>query len=109
MIAPAACGAPANGNLFEWGACHGHWHFKKYAAYRLWTPAEFTKFQQLRAAANPNVISDDIIAANNLHPIKGTKRGFCVIDYAPAPEFTQGVRDPRTFMACGVGRNSVLA
>ena len=34
---------PASAPLFEWGACHGHWHFKKYAAYRLWTPTEFAR------------------------------------------------------------------
>ncbi|MCA1708001.1 MAG: hypothetical protein LC808_33890 [Actinobacteria bacterium] len=92
---------PVNAPLFEWGACHGHWHFKKYAAYRLWTPPEFARFEQLRAA-NPNTLTDDLIAANNLRPTVGTKRGFCVIDVAVAPEY-RGTRDPRTYTACGYG------
>lgn len=92
---------PANAPLFEWGACHGHWHFKKYAAYRLWTPAEFTKFKQLKAQY-PGMLSDELIASNDLHPTVGTKRGFCVIDVNGAPEF-QGVRDPKTYTVCGYG------
>lgn len=92
---------PANSNIFEWGACHGHFHFKKYAAYRLWKPADFKRFQRLKAQ-NPNMLSGDVIANNGLNPVVGTKRGFCVIDYAraPASEF-QGQRDKRTYLDCG--------
>ncbi|MGH4023281.1 MAG: lysyl oxidase family protein [Pseudonocardiaceae bacterium] len=92
---------PANAPLFEWGACHGHWHFKKYAAYRLWKPEEFQRFKDIRKA-NPNALTDDLIASNNLNPIKGAKRGFCVIDFAKAPEF-QGQRDPKKYVDCGYG------
>lgn len=92
---------PANSSLFEWGACHGHWHFKKYAAYRLWKPADFDRFQQLKAQ-NPTMLSDDIIAANGLNPINGTKRGFCIIDYQIASEY-KGKADKRTFDSCGYG------
>lgn len=28
-------GNPANSALFEWGACHGHYHFRSFAQYRL--------------------------------------------------------------------------
>lgn len=28
-------GNPANSTLFEWGACHGHYHFRSFAQYRL--------------------------------------------------------------------------
>jgi Lysyl oxidase len=99
---------PAINPLFEWGACHGHWHFKHYAAYRLWKPADFTKFQQLRAK-NPDMLTKDIIANNGLNPILGTKRGFCVVDYARAPkeDFT-GTRDPRTYLDCGATINGVV-
>lgn len=92
---------PANANLFEWGDCHGHWHFKKYAAYRLWTPAEFDRFQQLKAQ-NPTALTDDLIAGNGLHPVKGTKRGFCILDSAVAPEYS-GKRDKMTYDSCGLG------
>ncbi len=92
---------PANANLFEWGECHGHYHFKKYAAYRLWTPAEFNSFQQLKTE-NPDMLTDDIIAGNGLSPVVGTKRGFCVIDTDKAKEFT-GQRDDKTYTECGYG------
>ncbi|MDQ3762847.1 MAG: lysyl oxidase family protein [Actinomycetota bacterium] len=94
---------PENSNLFEWGACHGHYHFKKYAAYRLWKPADFTRFQQLKAQ-NPNMLSGDIIANpnNGLNPVVGTKRGFCVVDVDKAKEF-QGQRDGKTYTTCGFG------
>jgi len=92
---------PAINKQFEWGECHGHWHFKKYAAYRLWKPADFKSFQRLKTQ-NPNMLSGDIIANNGLNPVVGTKRGFCVIDYARAPvtEF-QGRRDERKYLSCG--------
>jgi hypothetical protein len=92
---------PANSNAFEWAPCHNHFHFRKYAAYRLWRPADFTTFQQLRTQ-NPNLLSADIIAASDLNPVLGTKKGFCVIDFVPAPNF-QGARDKRTYTFCGFG------
>ena len=52
--------------------------------------------------ANPAVLTDDLIAANNLNPVKGVKRGFCVIDFAKAPNF-QGQRDPQKYVDCGYG------
>jgi hypothetical protein len=93
--------SPANTDLFEWGACHGHYHFKKYAAYRLWAPAEFTRFQQLRAE-HPNLLSQEVISTYGLSPIVGTKRGFCVIDVDHAKEF-DGTPDKRTYTVCGYG------
>jgi hypothetical protein len=92
---------PANSNLFEWAPCHGHFHFRKYAAYRLWKPADFAKFQQLEAQ-NPTMLSADIIANNGLTPVLGTKKGFCVLDLFPAPNF-HGARDSRTYTVCGYG------
>jgi Lysyl oxidase len=93
---------PANSHLFEWGECHQHFHFKHYAAYRLWKPAEYKKYQRLKTQ-NPNMLSGDVIANNGLNPVLGTKRGFCVVDYAraPATEF-QGKRDERKYLDCGV-------
>jgi Lysyl oxidase len=92
---------PAINNLFEWGACHQHFHFKKYADYRLWKPADFETFQRLKTQ-NPNMLSGDIIANNGLNPVLGTKRGFCVVDFAraPAKEF-KGKRDERKYLSCG--------
>jgi lysyl oxidase len=92
---------PANTELFEWGACHGHYHYQKYAAYRLWRPADFARFQQLRAE-NPTMLSGQIITAFRLNPVVGTKRGFCIVDVDHAKEF-QGTRDAQTYTQCGHG------
>lgn len=68
---------------FEWGECHGHYHFKEYADYRLWTPAQFDEYKAFRDA-NPDMLAADILAANpQLQPVVGEKRGFCVIDIWP--------------------------
>jgi hypothetical protein len=91
---------PANSDLFVWAPCHGHFHFRNYAAYRLWKPADFATFQQLEAQ-HPDMLSADIIAAYGLTPIFGTKKGFCVADAFPAPDFPGGTRDQRTYLLCG--------
>jgi hypothetical protein len=90
---------PANSDVFEFGECHQHFHFKKYAAYRLWEPADYARFQALRAQ-HPGALSADIITNYGLNPVLGTKKGFCVVDYKPAPNF-QGTRDARTYLSCG--------
>lgn len=65
---------------FEWGACHGHYHFKLYAEYRLWTPAQFQRWDALRVA-NPDKTADQVLAENpTLSYTVGKKQGFCVID-----------------------------
>jgi len=92
---------PANSDVFEFAQCHQHYHFKKYAAYRLWVPADYVRFQELRAQ-HPDLLSADIIASYGLNPVLGTKRGFCAVDSIPAPHF-QGTRDKQTFISCGVG------
>jgi hypothetical protein len=90
---------PANSAIFEFAPCHQHFHFRKYAAYRLWRPADYARFQQLKVE-HPDMLSADIIAAGGLAPILGTKKGFCVADALPAPGFA-GTRDPRTYLSCG--------
>lgn len=73
---------------FEWGACHGHYHFRLYAEYRLWTPTKFAQWDALRAA-DPTKTGDQVLAENpGLTYITSKKQGFCVIDvwpYLPAP------------------------
>ena len=65
---------------FEWGACHGHWHFKLYAEYRLWTPEKFAQWDALRQA-NPEKRGDQILAEEPTLTYVATKKaGFCVID-----------------------------
>ena len=49
--------------LFEWGACHGHYHFRNYATYEIF----------------PVDASGSITGA----AIQAKKRGFCMIDVDP--------------------------
>ncbi len=79
-------GAPADHpEWFEWGQCHGHWHFREYADYRLWTVDGYTQWQAFRAmdpSASVSQVFED-------HPelldgfVSGHKQGFCVIDIVP--------------------------
>lgn len=72
---------------FEWGACHGHYHFKLYAEYRLWTPSEYAQWDAYRTA-NPGISADDALVNTGLTYVKAQKQGFCVIDvwpYMPSP------------------------
>lgn len=70
---------------FEEGTCHGHLHFREYADYRLWAPADFAAWDAFRKA-NPALSAQEALAATGLAPSEGHKQGFCVIDivrYAP--------------------------
>jgi hypothetical protein len=67
---------------FQWGLCHNHWHFREYAAYRLWTVAGYLQWQAARSD-DPNATADEVLAA---HPelqsafLAGHKQGFCAKD-----------------------------
>jgi hypothetical protein len=88
--------------LFDFVTCHGHAHFKEYADYRLWTPAGYDAWKRYRAES-PDALAADILQA---HPelsrelVTGAKRGFCLLDYRPAPNF-KGTRDKRQYLSCG--------
>lgn len=70
----------AHPEWFEAAACHGHFHFREYADYRLWTPSAFSQWDALRAA-NPDKLPGQILAENpRLSFVFGAKLGFCVID-----------------------------
>lgn len=75
-------------DVFVWHPCHGHYHFRQYADYRLWTPAQFAVWDALRTA-EPNRTPAQVLAAHpELKPVEGAKRGFCVIDlrsYSDSP------------------------
>jgi hypothetical protein len=80
-------GSPADRpDLFEYHACHDHFHFKEYADYRLWVPEKHAEWEAYRTA-NPDVTAEEALALNPSIAeglITGEKRGFCVIDIAPA-------------------------
>lgn len=68
---------------FEFDSCHGHFHFREYADYRLWIPSQYERYEAIRSA-NPDLTPAQVLAANpDLQPVVGEKRGFCVIDIWP--------------------------
>ena len=78
--------AAINPLWFEFGTCHGHQHFKEYADYRLWTPEQFAAWDALRVA-NPDLQAHVVLEQHpELQPVRGDKRGFCVIDILPYDE-----------------------
>ncbi|MGH2830924.1 MAG: lysyl oxidase family protein, partial [Actinomycetota bacterium] len=67
-------------DLFEYSECHAHYHFREYADYRLWTPAQFEAWSALRDEF-PELTPAAVLQAHpELSPVRGAKRGFCVID-----------------------------
>src|SRR6266508_170399 len=66
----------ARDGLFEFAACHGHFHFRHYATYQL-----------IPAGADEGI------------PIRAAKRGFCMIDVTPWQ--TDGGVGPHRFDVCG--------
>ena len=66
----------ANDGLFEFAACHQHYHFRNYAKYELIDPATGNVW---RAA----------------------KRGFCMLDTDPNPAWLSGAAGPGFYRSCG--------
>jgi hypothetical protein len=70
---------------FDLETCHGHEHFKEYADYRLWTPAGFAAWTDLRRA-HPGACAADLLQGRpDIARLMagGRKQGFCVIDIQP--------------------------
>jgi hypothetical protein len=69
--------------LFQWGACHGHWHYIAYMTIRLWTQSGYSQWATLRQQDDPWKTAEDILKE---HPelrsefVSGHKIGFCVIN-----------------------------
>jgi hypothetical protein len=88
-------------DLFEWSACHQHFHFSGFAYYRLWSEPQFRIYSAARDA-NPDIPSPALIASLGLGPLTGGKRAFCLEDtlrYLPGnlggPKYTcenQGIQ-----------------
>ncbi|MEA3190270.1 MAG: serine protease [Thermoplasmata archaeon] len=91
---------------FEWGTCHGHWHFSEYADYRLWDPAGYAAWQAVRAA-HPGMPPAAVLAAYPElleHMVAGHKQGFCIIDFLPWGSPVAGTVNPRQFRYCSEGQ-----
>ncbi len=86
-------GAPsAHPDWFEWSSCHGHYHVKEHATFRVWTPDGFLAWDGYRQA-DPSLTADQVLAA---HPellsefVAGKKQGFCIVSQEPLPPSLNG-------------------
>jgi hypothetical protein len=93
---------------FEFAPCHGHYHIKDYADYRLWTVAGYDQWKALRAA-NPQLCARQVFDANPdlaAQFINGHKLGLCFFDVLTmgqaisATEVCPRTLDPRTYTSC---------
>jgi hypothetical protein len=93
---------------FEFATCHGHYHIKDYADYRLWTTAAYTQWKALRAA-NPGACAAQVLDANpslQSQLVKGNKLGLCFYDVLmmgqarSATEVCPRALDPQTYFDC---------
>ena len=93
---------------FTFATCHGHYHIKDYADYRLWTPSGYAQWKALRAA-NPGLCAQQVLDANPglaAQVIRGNKLGLCFYDVvmmgqiSTATETCPGTLDPQTYLSC---------
>jgi hypothetical protein len=67
---------------FQWSSCHGHYHFRQYAEYRLWNVTGYLEWARLRHD-HPSWTADQAFAARpdlRAQYVRGHKQGFCVTD-----------------------------
>ena len=117
-IGPGALllGNPADHpDWFEFSACHGHYHIKDYADYRLWTVDGYSRWKALRAA-NPTLCAQQVLDANPdlaTQVIRGNKLGLCFYDVLgmlvarDATEACPRTPDPQTYFSCDYAGLSV--
>lgn len=77
---------------FVYHPCHGHYHFREYADYRLWTVSGFQQWDAYRKD-NPDALPEDALQENPelaAEMVAGNKMGFCVIDLYPAAPTQHG-------------------
>lgn len=81
-------GNPEN---FYYSACHRHWHTRDYADYRVWEPADYQAYKDLRLT-HPFFPADQLIGMlpADQQPIKGMKAGWCVMDVRPSASTLPG-------------------
>jgi hypothetical protein len=83
---PAGC---VDTLFFEFSACHQHYHYHGYTAYRVWTEAGYQNWiasRNLALPANAGVnqaLLDAAVASGDL--MVGRKQGFCLEDSRPYP------------------------
>lgn len=93
---PASCPA-----LFELSSCHGHYHYKQYADYRLWTPGGYDTWVALRDLSQPSTVGVNAAALSQAQKsralVVGRKMGFCMIDSDP---YSAGANATPTYVSC---------
>jgi hypothetical protein len=91
--------------LFEFSPCHQHWHFKDYAAYRLWTAAGYANWvatRDLTAPADTGTNAQILaaaVASGDL--VTGHKQGFCMMDSAA---YVQNPPGPAKYLDCNANQ-----
>lgn len=78
-----------NEDWFDCDNCHDHCHFNQYADYRLWTPAGYRRWEDIRLS-NPDALSQDLLANQSDlldELLVGEKLGFCVGEVASCDAF----------------------
>jgi lysyl oxidase len=93
---------------FDFNTCHGHFHIKDYADYRLWTVAGYDQWKALRVAS-PGLCAQQVLDANPglaTQMIRGNKLGLCFYDVLRmgqafrATQVCPRALDPQTYFGC---------
>lgn len=105
-LADLFIGSPASHpEWFHASQCHGHFHFKDYADYRLWTKEGYARWRSIRDALpvlSPAQVFE-LFPETRAGFISGEKRGFCAIDNAgPYPSRFPALNGghPRRYVSC---------
>jgi len=71
----------ARPDLFEFSPCHQHYHFKGFAQYSLWRPADYGLWRHVRDAS-PDLLREVVMASSGLPPpvVQSRKMAFCMED-----------------------------
>lgn len=100
---------------FEFSVCHGHYHIKDYADYRLWTVEGYNQWKALRDA-NPTLCAQQVLDANpdlTTQVVRGNKLGFCFFDTVLMGQARLSTvvcprtPDPQTYFSCDYAGLSV--
>jgi lysyl oxidase len=87
-------GAPAdNPDWFEWSSCHGHYHVKDHASFRVWTIDGFETWDELRKD-DPSKTAEEVLADNpdlESEFVIGKKQGFCIVSQELLPPTINGL------------------
>jgi Lysyl oxidase len=91
--------------LFEASRCHGHLHFKQYAAYRLWTASGYDTWVAMRDLGQPTNVGVNAAtlsqAVKNKSLLVGRKMGFCMVD---TDQYSATANPTPTYISCTISQ-----